>query len=140
MGKGLHACWSIGISFFLLGSIGCGGDDPMDARPDIASQKKEDLYGASIKSLLYEFRAKVQKRGVVAAKQELPILLENFEGYEQQPLGEHAATYKEIYDKLKALEGSLGSASKDAVTKAAEEIGTLADKLPGKADPNPRVD
>ena len=67
-------------------------------------------------------------------------MLEGFEGYEQRKLGEHTATYKEIFDKLKALEGSLASANRDAVVKAADEIGTLADKLPGKANPNPEVD
>jgi hypothetical protein len=38
------------------------------------------------------------------------------------------------------LEGSLGSANRDAAVKAADEIGALANKLPGTADPNPEVE
>lgn len=85
------------------------------------------------------FRAKLCKRGVTAAKQDLPILLEDVINYEKQPVGSHAATYKEIVDKLKAMEASLDSASKDSVVKAANEIGALADRLPGKANENPQV-
>lgn len=117
--------------------VGCGGDDPMAARPDIAAISMEEHYGASVKSMIYEFRAKVRKRGATAVNQELPLLLENLEGYEQQPLGDHAATYKEIVEKLKAMSGAT---SKDAAVKAANEVGTLADKLPGKANDNPVVE
>lgn len=121
-----------------LFASGCSNDV---ARPDIAAQPKEDLFGAAIKSQLYEFRAKVRKRGAAAAKQELPGLLENLQGFEKQPLGTHKETYQQIMDKLKSLQTTVaGAAKNDAVIAAANEIGTLADKLPGKANDNPVVE
>jgi hypothetical protein len=109
-------------------------------RPDVDAISDEVHFGTASKGLLYEFRAKVKKHGVEAARQELPQLLESFEGYERRKLGESAGTYKEIVEKLKALEGTLGTASREDVIKAADEIGALADKLPGEADPNPQVE
>ena len=126
------------ILVLALFAAGCSEDV---ARPDIAAQPKEDLYGAAIKMQLYEFRAKVRKRGAAAAKQELPALLENLQGFEKQPLGTHKETYQQIMDKLKALQTAVaGSATKDSAITAANEIGTLADKLPGKANENPVVE
>jgi hypothetical protein len=121
-------------------SIGCSGSKQSSGRPEVESVSDEEHFGASSKALLYEFRAKARKRGVAAAKQELPQLLESFDGYEKRKLGQSAATYKEIVEKLNALQGTLGSANRDTVVKAADEIGALADKLPGKANPNPEVE
>jgi hypothetical protein len=133
-------CWSCLAVAALAGvSTGCTSSQP-SARPEIDAISKEDHYGTATKRLLYEFRAIVRKHGVNGAKRELPIVLENFDGYEQQALGQHAATYKEIVEKLKALEGTLGAASREAAIAAADEIGALADKLPGTADPNPMVE
>lgn len=127
-------------SLLALGAMGCGGDTP-EARQDILNTPREELYGASTKSLLYEFRAKVRKHGVEGAKDALPELQENFQGYEQLPLGEHMQTWQQIDEKLKELESALGqSPSREQVTSSVEEIGTLADKLPGKADENPQVE
>jgi hypothetical protein len=136
---------SSGAFCLLLGALsiasgGCSGAQPSSGRPEVESVSDEEHFGAASKALLYEFRAKVRKRGVQAAKQELPQLLEAFDGYEKRKLGDSSASYGDIVAKLKALEGTLGSASKDAVVKAANELGTLADKLPGKANPNPAVD
>jgi hypothetical protein len=136
---GSGACCFLGAVLSIVGA-GCSGAQPPSGRPEVEGVSDEEHFGAASKALLYEFRAKVRKRGVDAAKQALPQVLESFDGYEQRKLPDSAATYKEIVEKLKALEGSLASASKDAVVKAAEEIGTLADKLPGKADPNPQVE
>lgn len=131
--------WLVAIAIY-LSSAGCGSGQP-SGRPDLDAIPDEELHGASTKGMLYEFRAKVRKRGVPAAKAELPSLLESFKDYEKQPVGKHKDTYREIAEKLKALESSLAtSPSKDAVVKAADEIGTLADKLPGQANPNPQVD
>jgi len=127
---------ALGIALFALG---CGSGQT-SGRPDIDAIPDEDHFAKDVKGQLYEFRAKVRKRGVNGAKQELPQLLEGFEGYEKRRLGAHAATCKEIVDKLKALEGAVASANRDAVVKAVEEIGTLADKLPGTANPNPEVE
>jgi hypothetical protein len=129
----------------LLGALsvaagGCSGSQPSSGRPEVESVSDEEHFGAASKALLYEFRAKVRKRGAQAARQELPQLLEAFEGYEQRKLTDSAATCKEIVDKLKALQGTVGSASREAAVKAADELGALADKLPGKANPNPVVD
>ena len=97
--------------------------------------------GAATKADIYVFRANVRRRGISAAKQELPDLLSSVEGYEKLKLGEHKETYKQIVEKLKALEGLLaGSPSKDAVVKAVDEIGTIAAKLPGTANENPVVE
>jgi hypothetical protein len=136
-------CYWLGASFLAalvaLGAMGCGSGQT-SGRPDIDAIPDDVHFGTASKSLLYEFRAKVRKRGVAAAQQDLPQVLEAFEGYELRKLGEHTATYKEIVDKLKALQGSLASANRDAVVKAADEIGALADKLPGTANPNPEVE
>jgi hypothetical protein len=128
------------VLLLALAAQGCGSDEP-PARPDILEAPAEDLHGAATKATLYDFRARIRKRGVDAAKQELPLLLENFENYEDEPLGQYRETYDQIVEKLKALETTLGgSPTKEQVVQAAEEIGTLADKLPGKAQENPEVD
>jgi hypothetical protein len=122
------------------GLPGCGSDAP-PARPEILNAPAEDLHGAAQKAILYEFRAKIRKHGVAGARQELPNMLESFESYEAAPVGNHGDTYKQIYEKLQALETTLaGSPTDEQVKQAAEEIGTLADKLPGKADENPQVE
>jgi hypothetical protein len=134
---------SLLIAFVLVAAlplaVGCGSTQS-SARPDIDAIPDEEHHGKLTKVLVYEFRAHVRKGGVEAAKRELPELLENFEGYENRKLGDHAATYKEIVEKLKAMEASLGSAARESVVKAADEVGTLADKLPGEANPNPEVE
>jgi hypothetical protein len=123
-----------------LAFAGCGSDEP-PARQDILDTPKEELYGASTKSVLYEFRAKVRKRGAAAAKLALPEVLENFEGYEQLPLGEHLKTYEELAGKLKALETTLsGSPTDEQVREDVDAIADLAAKLPGKAEENPEVE
>ena len=110
-------------------------------RPDIDAIPEVELRGAADKKDLYEFRAKVKKRGVAAAKQDLPDLLAGLEHYEKFKLGAHKETYKQIVEKLKALQSDLaGSPTKESVGKAADEIGALADKLPGKANSNPTVE
>lgn len=136
----LKQSWCCALTLATLMMAGCSGTQQSSGRPEVEDVSAAEHFGASSKALLYEFRAKVRRHGAVAAKQELPQLLESFDGYEQRDLGSDAATYKEIVDKLKALEGSVGSASRDAAIKAVDEIGALADKLPGKANPNPEVE
>ena len=140
MRKSLNACVLLAALVIALSICGCGSGQP-SGRPDLDAIPDAELHGASTKGMLYEFRAKVRKRGVPAAKQELPMLLESFAGYQQQPVGKHLDTYRQIADKLKALQSTLAaSPTKDAVVKAADEIGALADKLPGQANPNPQVE
>jgi len=139
MRTSLGACCLLSVAMVISGG-GCSGSQPSSGRPEVESVSDEEHFGKASKALLYEFRAKVRKRGVDAAKKELPLVLESFDGYEKRRLGASAATYKEIVEKLTALQGTLGSASRDAVIKAADEIGALADKLPGKANPNPEVE
>lgn len=120
---------------------GCGSDNRAAARPDIAAIPDIEHRAKADKMRLYEFRANVRKRGVSAAKQDVGELAETFEAYQKLKLGEHQETYKQIAEKFKALQASLASSpTKDAVVKAAEEIGTLADKLPGQVNPNPQVE
>ena len=127
-----------GSAFLILG--GCGSGTPA-VREDIAKLSPEELYGASVKSLLFEFRAKVRKRGVAAAKKEVPLVLENLQGYEQQPLGEHLETLKKIESTLKDLEQRAGGKmTKEEAVSSADMVGELAAKLPGKANENPRVE
>src|SRR5438034_89848 len=117
----------------MITAAGCGSRRQASGRPDIDAIPEIELRGQADKATLYEFRAKVRKRGVSAAKAELPDLLSSFENYEKLKLGAHKETYKQIYEKLKALEGTLaGSPTKEAVVKAVDDIGALADKLPGK--------
>ena len=133
----------IGLVVSMLTTIlltACGSGQK-SGRPDIDAIPEVELKGAADKKDLYEFRAKVKKRGVSAAKQDLPDLLAGLEHYEKFKLGPHKETYKQIVEKLKALQADLaGSPTKESVTKAADEIGALADKLPGKANANPTVE
>lgn len=95
-----------------------------------------------MKSLLFEFRAKVRRRGIPVAKQEIPELLEAFDGWEKQPVGEHKETYKQIVEKLNAIKTAVDGSNpnKEVVVQGAEELGNLAAKLPGKANENPMVE
>jgi hypothetical protein len=124
----------------LTSFAGCGGGRNA-GRPDLDAMPMEEHYGSSHKAIIYEFRAKVKKRGAAAAKQEVDSLLEQLDGYENLKVNQaYKDTLKEIVEKLKALQGTAASASRDALNKAADEIGALADKLPGNADPNPAVE
>ena len=136
-----RARWLLAMAILITSlSFGCGKGQK-SGRPDIDAIPEVELRGASNKADIYQFRAKVRKRGAAAAKQDLPDLISSLEGYEKLNLGPHKETYKQIVEKLKALESTLaGSPSKDVVVKAVDEIGTLADKLPGKADENPVVE
>jgi hypothetical protein len=131
------------FAFLILVALltaGCGSSRN-SGRPDIDAIPEIEHRGGATKSAIYEFRAKVRKRGVAAAKQELPDLLENIEAHQKLKLGEHNATYKELADKLKALQGELGgSPSKDAVLKSIDDICTTAEKLPGQANKEPTVE
>jgi len=125
----------------LMFAPGCGPRGQSSGRPDIDAIPELERRGAATKADIYQFRAIVRKRGVAGAKQELPDLLASLEGYERLKLGEHKETYKQIVEKLKKLQGELaGSPTKEAVVKSVDEIGTLADKLPGQANQNPTVE
>jgi hypothetical protein len=141
MRASLHTCCLSGAALLVTLCVsGCSSGQP-SGRPDLDAIPRDELQGASTKAMIYEFRAKVRKRGASAAKQELPQLLEGLQDYERQPVGQHKDTYKQIVEKIRELQTTLaGSPSKEAVVKAAEEIGALADKLPGKAEPNPQVE
>ena len=137
-------CVSIrfGLILIALAVLGCGSGRQPSGRPDIDAIPEEELRGSGTKADIYQFRARVRKRGVAAAKQELPELLETLSSYERLKVGkEYKNTMKQIVDRLTALQTELnGSPTKESVVKAAEEVGTLADKLPGKADANPQVE
>ena len=134
-------CPFVAFFVFALVFVGCGSGQK-SGRPDIDAIPEEELRGAATKTSLYEFRAKVKKRGVSAAKADLPDLLESLQSYEKLKVGKaYKDTMKQIVEKLQALQGELGgSATKESVTKAADEIGALADKLPGTANQNPNVE
>lgn len=123
----------------LLGG-GCSSGQK-SGRPDIDAIPKEELYGASTKALLYEFRAKVRKRGIAIAKQDLPDIIDGLKNYEKRPVGKYKDVYKQIVEKLNALQTLIaGTPTKAQLDAAVDEIGKLADGLPGKADPNPQVE
>jgi hypothetical protein len=124
-----------------LAACGCGSRGQPSGRPDLDAIPEIEHRGGATKNTIYEFRAKFKKRGVAAAKQDLPEILEHVQAHEKLKLGEHNATYKELADKFKALETELaGSPSKEAVGKSIDEICTIAAKLPGKANENPVVE
>src|SRR3954465_4678849 len=80
------------LTLLVMSSIsapGCGSRGQPSGRPDIDAVPEIERRGAATKADIYEFRAKVRKRGVAAAKQELPDLLASLEGYERLKLGEH---------------------------------------------------
>jgi hypothetical protein len=125
----------------LLGAGGCGGGGQSSGRPDLDATPEADRRAAATKAELYVFCAKVKKRGANAAKQDLPDLLESLAAYEKLKLGAHQETYKQIVEKLKALQSLIGgSPAKPALDAAVEEIKKLAEKLPGNADANPQVE
>ena len=130
------------VGLLLIGSVlvGCGSGR-RSGRPDIDAIPEIEHRGGATKNAIYAFRARVKKNGVNAAKQDLPDLLENIEAHQKLKLGEHVATYKELGDKLKALQGELsGSPSKDAVLKSIDDICAVAEKLPGQANKEPTVE
>ena len=134
---------AIAVGFFSLIwllAVGCGSGQK-SGRPDIDAIPEIELRGAADKAQIYEFRAKVKKRGVAAAKADVPELLSSLEHYEKLKLGEHKETYKQIVDKLKAMQTELaGSPTKEQLTKSADELAALADKLPGEAKKEPTVE
>ena len=142
MNDRLVAWFPVAGLFLAAMSLGCGGSGQSSGRPDIDAIPETELRGAATKAQIYEFRAKVKKRGVAVAKQEVPELIEQFASYDKLKVSQdYKDTMKQIVEKLTALQGTLsGSPNKDAVVKAADEIGTLADKLPGKANANPVVE
>jgi len=119
--------------------LGCSSRQK-SGRPDIDAIPEIEHRGAATKSALYEFRAKVRKRGAAAAKQDLPDLIENIQAHEKLKLGPHNATYKELAEKLKAVQAEVGSGNKDAILKKVDEAVAVAEKLPGKANDNPSVE
>jgi hypothetical protein len=124
----------------LLSLAGCGGPTT-PVREEIEKISPAEHYGGSVKNMLYELKAKVRKRGVAAAKKEIPLVLENLQGYEQQPIGEHLETMKKIEQILKDTEKKLaGQMSKEEAVSAADTVADLGAKLPGKANENPRVE
>src|SRR5689334_17532987 len=130
-----HVLSRVVACLFVAGlAVGCGSGR-RSGRPDIDAIPEIELRGGATKNALYEFRAKVKKRGVAAAKQDLPELLENIQAHEKLKLGAHNATYKELAEKLQALQSQLGgSPNKDAVLKSIDEICTVGEKLPGEAN------
>jgi hypothetical protein len=135
-----NAAWCALASFLVSATLGCSSGQS-SGRPDLDAIPEIERRGEATKADIYMFRAKVKKRGVNAAKADLPDLIASLENYEKLKLGEHKETYKQILEKLKALEGVLsGSPTKDAVVKAVDEVVAVAEKLPGKADPNPVVE
>jgi len=134
--------WQVGLYLLLaVLMLGCGGGRQRSGRPDIDEIPEIELRGAATKTQIYEFRALVRKRGVSGAKQDLSDLLESIQAHEKLKLGEHNATYKEIAEKLTALQTELaGSPSKTAVEKAVDEIVAVAEKLPGKGNANAIVE
>lgn len=139
MKSSVHACFLFAIAVLSGAAVGCGGgNEVLEARPEIAAAvaAPEETLGSYVKSQIYEFRAKVRKRGAASVKTDLPILLENLGSVDERS-DSHAETYKEILAKLKAMSDS---ANRDALVKAVNEIGALADKLPGSANENPIVD
>jgi hypothetical protein len=125
----------------VLVSVGCGGGVQKSGRPDVDAIPEIEHRGRAAKDSIYEFRAKVKKRGVPAAKQELPELISVIEAYSNLKLGEHTQTFKDLLAKLKELETLLaGTPSKDAVVKVVEEAAAIVGKLPGTANENPVVE
>jgi len=141
MTYGRACCPPAALFLLALLVVGCGSGQK-SGRPDIDAIPEEELRGAAAKASLYEFSAKVKKRGVSAAKADLPDLLEGLQGYEKLKVGKaYKDTVKQIVESSQALQVELGSsATKESVTKAADEIGVLADKLPGTANANPSVE
>ncbi len=139
---GRFACSVIATVVLLASLQGCGRSGQPSGRPDIDAIPEEELRGAATKDEIYLLRARVRKRGVAAAKQDLPNLIEGLSNLEKLKVGQgYKDTVKQIVEKLTALQGTLaGSATKDAVLKAVDEVVAIAEKLPGKADPNPSVE
>ncbi len=120
-------------------ATGCSSRQP-SGRPDLDAIPEIELYGAATKNAVYELRAKVARRGAAAAKQDLPDLIENVQAHEKLKLGPHNATYKELAEKLKAVQSEVGGGSKDAILKKVDEAVAVAEKLPGKANEKPLVE
>ena len=130
----------VAILLIALSALGCGSGGP-PAREDVLAIPAEEHYGRTVKDMVYVLCAKMERRGVKGAQEALPEVLENFQGYENRALGSHGDTYRQIDTKLKELDASLkGSPTDAAMKQVVEELRALADKLPGKADANPKVE
>src|SRR5690349_19693827 len=75
MALGRRNCCFVGLLFTAV-LLGCSSRQK-SGRPDIDAIPEIEHRGAATKSALYEFRAKVRKRGAAAVKQDLPDLIEN---------------------------------------------------------------
>jgi hypothetical protein len=109
----------------LLASTGCSKGSPQER-----TVPAELEYAADTLDAIREFQA-VARKSLPAAKAEIGPLVENYEAYEQEPLGDHKATYDSIVQGLRDLETMLqGNAGSREVLAKIDELLKLAQQLP----------
>lgn len=117
-----------------LGMCGCGSDDTTSS----SASSDDELQVLFAKETLYEFRAVVRAEGVAGARDFFPVMRQDFS---QEPPAAYQETFQQVTTKLDELETALaGSPTVAELTAVADELATLADSLPGEADPNPDLD
>ncbi len=98
--------------------------------PTNLATKDPAYYAQKVKGRVYELVQAVRANPKAAGPQG-SLLLEELEGYQTQPVGDHEATYAQLLEKCRELvEAAKRNAS---VTQQLNEIKALADKLPGTA-------
>ena len=116
------------LALALLVLAGCGGSSKQ------RTVSPEVEYAEDTKAAVLELQS-MAKRNMRDAKEEIAVLAENFESYEQEPLGENKATYDAIVTGIGELKDMMsGSASKQQILEKVDELAVLANELPGGAD------
>lgn len=128
----------LAVIVFSLGGItnicGCGGEKPRD---DFEQESPEIQYGKSAKMTLVGLRENLLSEGIPGLKSSLVGAVESFENYETEPVGELKDVYKQIFEGLKELQGSVGTLPRDQALVKINALIELSKKLPGDISASP---
>ncbi len=122
--------WAVVLSasLALVGLVGCGSSSDVPA-PGMGAPEVE--YAKSVKALVADLAQSYKQAGLDGLKSGIEGAVENMEAYEENPVGEHEETYKQIAEGVQSLQQLLqGSPKKSEVEAKLKELQSLADKLP----------
>jgi hypothetical protein len=125
----------IATSVILLSlATGCGSGTGTGSggSPGVQALEPEVNYAQMIRVEVAEIgNSMQQEEGVAAGEGQVEMLLENMEGYEEKPVGEHKAVYDQIYQGAKDLKAMYErKAPANEIQEKAQELATVAEQLP----------